>query len=219
MTGIRISVRPKRRYFMRGRYAMPSFRKQCWSLIVVVLVLVLVLGRSFGLSGRAQERGRSHDKLQFRAVRDESALVGLSKEPSDRLTPFRPVVECPVVHVHADELVREITAHVARESQRVLHGFGTVSETVSNARSENFRNCFACCRIEPFVNYVAAEGQGEAVILAAPPDTEIFTHDQSLVWIRELSFVNDETNVGLFVADGFEDLIEWHDDVIDVWIL
>ena len=69
------------------------------------------------------------------------------------------------------------------------------------------------------MNYVAAEGQGEAVVLAAPPDTEVFTHDQSLILIRELAFVNDETNVSVASANGFENLVERHDNEIDLWIL
>ena len=50
------------------------------------------------------------------------------QEPPDRLAAGIAVVERPVIHVHADELVREVDAHVAGVLQRVLHRLGPVVE-------------------------------------------------------------------------------------------
>src|SRR5256885_7159851 len=89
-------------------------------------------------------------------------------------------------------------------------------ETVADAVRESVRNRLARHRVVTFVNHVAAEGQGKAFVFAAPPTTEVFAHDQSFVLIRELAFVDDQADVGFAGADGLENLIEWHDDVIQM---
>ena len=66
------------------------------------------------------------------------------------------------------------------------------------------------------MNHVAAEGQGKAVILASPPDAEVFAANQPRVLIRELAFVNDETDIRPAGADGLENPVERYDNAIQV---
>src|SRR5437764_2281333 len=87
-------------------------------------------------------------------------------------------------------------------------------EAVTNAGFENLGHGLANRWLEPFMNHVAAQGQGKTVVLAAPPDAEVFAHNQSLVFVRELAFVDDESHVCPAVADGFENPVERHDDII-----
>src|SRR5882724_9489906 len=98
-------------------------------------------------------------------MRNQSALERLAEKTPDGFAPAFTVVERPVIDIHADEFVREIAAHVARVLQRVLHGFRTMIETELDARGEDVGNFFAGRGIETFVNHVAAEGQGKAVVL------------------------------------------------------
>ena len=89
-------------------------------------------------------------------------------------------------------------------------------EAELNARGEDVRDGLAHGWLEAFVNDVAAEGQGKAVVLPTPPDAEVFADLQTFILIRELAFVDDEADVGLAGAHGLEDLVEGHDDVIEV---
>src|SRR6185437_13819606 len=128
-----------------------------------------------------------HYKLQFLAMRNQSAFVSLTEEPPDGLAAFLAVIERPMVHIHAHELVREVAAHDAGELQRVLHRLGAMVEAVTNARGENVRDRLARRRIVPFMNNVAAEGQGKAEVLATPPRANVFAHDQPFILIGELA--------------------------------
>ena len=58
----------------------------------------------------------------------------LPQEAVDGVAALVAVIQRPVVHVHAHELVRQVPAHVAGVLQRVLHGFGTMIEAVLDAR-------------------------------------------------------------------------------------
>src|SRR5207302_1365700 len=121
-----------------------------------------------------------------------------------------------MVHVHADKFVRQIASHISSELQRVLHCLGAMVEAVADAGRENSRNGFTRRWVKPFVNHVAAEGQGKAVILAPPPGAEVFAANQALVLIRELALVNDETDIRLAGADRLENPVERHDDAIQM---
>jgi hypothetical protein len=87
-----------------------------------------------------------------------------------------------------------------------------MSRAVSDARGEDIGNRASHRRIESFVNDVPAERQRQSVVLALPPVAEIGAALEAFVAIGELTFVNDEADVGNAIADGLEDLIERHDD-------
>jgi hypothetical protein len=54
----------------------------------------------------------SDDELQLRGAGNELPFVGALQKASNGFAALLPVVERPVVHVHAHELVRELTTHV-----------------------------------------------------------------------------------------------------------
>src|SRR6266536_3436530 len=107
----------------------------------------------------------SIDELQVLTVRDQPALEGLAQETPDRLAPVLAIIERPVIHVHSDELVRQVPTHVAGKLQRVLHGFGSVIKAVSDAGGENIRNGLANRRFKSFVDHVPVHAYPTALIL------------------------------------------------------
>ena len=76
-------------------------------------------------------------KLQLGQLGYNTHLVAPAQETPDRLAAGFAVVERPIVHVHADELVRQVDAHVAGVLQRVLHRLGAVLEAVPDAALEH----------------------------------------------------------------------------------
>ena len=138
-----------------------------------------------------------------------------AQETADRLAAGFAVVERPVVHVHADELVRQVDAHVAGVLQRVLHRLGAVLEAVPDAALEHAGDHFSLRRRDAFVNDIAAERQRQPFVLAAPPHAKILAANEPLVFKRQLTLVDDQPHVGEPFVDGFENLVERHDGVVD----
>jgi hypothetical protein len=183
-----------------------------------------ILGDGKGRTRRAWEGGFrnigdwrvSTHELEIGYARDEAALVGQGEETADAFAAAIAVVEGPVVNVHADELVGEITAHVAGVLEGVLDGFGAVVEAVLDAAGEDVGNLFSFGGFEAFVDDVAAEGQGKAILGLVPPDSEILAEFEALITVSELSLVNNEADVGLARADGLEDLVEGDHEIVDL---
>src|SRR5690348_10847903 len=90
-----------------------------------------------GQAGRLPYFLSSHHKFQLRRAWDDPGFVRTTEEAADGFAAFLAVIERPVVHIHPHELIRELAAHVARVLKRVLHGFGAVLETETDAGSEN----------------------------------------------------------------------------------
>src|SRR5712672_3556361 len=132
----------------------------------------------------------SNDELQFRPLRNQAALEGLTEKAPDRFTALVAVIEGPVIHVHPDEFVRQVAAHIACELQRMLHRFSAVIEAVTDAGDEDVRNGFANSGLNTLVNRVAAQGQGKAVIFSSPPGAQVFAYEQPLIPKGELPFMN-----------------------------
>src|SRR5947207_7138243 len=155
ITGICSSVRPKRRYFMRGMICHEPEK-----------------------SSKLKAQSSNHE-LQFLPVRNQPAFEGPAKETPDRLASIVAVIEGPVIDVHPDELVSEVAAHAAGEMEGVLRRFGAVIEAVTDAGGEDVRDRIANGRSDALVNDIPAEGQGKPVILPAPPDAQVFAGDQA----------------------------------------
>lgn len=149
-------------------------------------------------------------------VRDEAALVGEIEETPNALAAAFPVIEGPVVDVHADEFVGEVAAHVAGVLEGVLHGFGPMIEAVLDAAGQEVGDFFAVGGGKAFMDDIASKRQGQPILGAVPPDAEVFAKFQPLVPIGELAFVYDEADVGAAFADRLEDFVEWHDDGVDL---
>src|ERR1019366_3545687 len=158
---------------------------------------------------------RSNDKLQFLPVRKQAALERLAEKTADGFPALLAIIQRPVIDIHADEFVREVAAHVAGVLQRVLHGLGAVIQAELDAGRERVGNLLADIRCKFFVNHIPAERQRQAVVLLAPPNAEVFAHDQSLVLISQLAFMNNEANFSHAIFYRRKNLVERHDDVIE----
>ena len=100
--------------------------------------------------------------------------------------------------------------HVAGPLQGVRHGLRPVVEAVLDTRGQDVADPLAQRGLVPLVDDVATQGQRQAVILAAPPDSEVFTHHQAFVGVGQLAFVDDESDIGHTRLHGLENLIKGH---------
>ena len=100
--------------------------------------------------------------------------------------------------------------HVAGPLQRMRHRLGPVVEAVLDTRGQDVADPLAQRGLVPLVDDVATQGQRQAVILAAPPDSEVFTHHQAFVGVGQLAFVDDESDIGHTRLHGLENLIKGH---------
>ena len=107
-----------------------------------------------------------------------------------------------MVHVHAHEFIGEVAAHVAGVLQGVLHGLGAMVQAELDAGGEGVGDFPAHVWGEALVNHIAAQGERQAVVLFAPPHAKVFAHDQALVAVGQLPFVNDEAHVGVAVFNA-----------------
>lgn len=168
-----------------------------------------------GRPSRGAEGGILDDEFEFLTVGDQISLEGLAEEAADAFATGVAVVERPVVDVHTDEAVGEIAAHVACVLEGVLDGFGAVIEAVLDASGEDAGDLASGIRGEAFMNDIAAEGEGQALILFSPPDAEIGAAMEAFLVEGELAFVDDQSDVGPVFPDGTEDFVEGHDEVIE----
>jgi len=120
-----------------------------------------------------------------------------------------------VVDVHADEFISQVAAHIARVLKGVLDGFVAVVEAVLDAGGEDVRNSLSDFGFEAFVNHIATEREGQAIVFAAPPCADVFANLQPFFLVSELAFVNDQADVCFSGLYGVEDLVEGNNDVID----
>ena len=120
-----------------------------------------------------------------------------------------------MVDIHADELVRQVAAHVARILQRVLHRFRPMIEAELDAGSEGIRDFFPRRRVESLMNDVPPERQRQPVVLLSPPDAQIFADHEPFIAVGKLPFVDDQADFRRAAADGLENPVKGHDDVIE----
>ena len=62
-----------------------------------------------------------------------------------------------MVHIHADESVGHLPAHVARVLQRMLNRLGPVFQAVADAGAQDIGNRLACGRVVPFVDHILVD--------------------------------------------------------------
>lgn len=154
------------------------------------------------------------DEFQFLAMRNDLALEGTAKKSANGFTPALTVIQRPVVDIHANKLVGQISSHVPGILQRVLHGLGAMIKTELNARSKHIGNGFAHGWFKPFVDHVAPERQRQPVVLPAPPHAKVLANHQTLILIGQLAFVNDQAHVGATFPNRLKNLVErYHDEI------
>jgi hypothetical protein len=73
------------------------------------------------------------DKFQFLPLWDQSTLISLAQEAFNGGPAFLAVIQGPMIHVHADELIRQFLAHVPGEGQGMGHRLRPMVETELNA--------------------------------------------------------------------------------------
>ena len=79
----------------------------------------------------------SSHELCFLPPGKQSALKSRSKESANGLAAFLAVVQRPMVHIHADESIRQVAAHVAGILERVPNCFSAMIQAVLDAGRQN----------------------------------------------------------------------------------
>ena len=69
-------------------------------------------------------------------MRNQSCFMGLTKETTDGVAALVSVVEGPMIHIHANELICQLSPHIAGEIEGVLNRFWSVIKAVLDALSE-----------------------------------------------------------------------------------
>src|SRR5271157_5016719 len=78
----------------------------------------------------------SGHKLQLRSVGQQAALETQAQKAANGLPAAFAVIQGPVVDVHADKPVGQITTHVPRVLEGVLDGLSPMCEAEANAGGE-----------------------------------------------------------------------------------
>src|SRR2546422_5478732 len=102
------------------------------------------------------------------------------KKATNRFPACLPIIQRPMIYIHAYEFIGQLATHIAGKLQRVLNRVSTMFEAETDAGSQNIGNGVSSGWVETFVNDVSAEWQGEALIFARPPRAQIFAHFQTL---------------------------------------
>src|SRR5262245_20469793 len=116
--------------------------------------------------------------------------MGASQEAPDGFAAGFGVIEGPMIDVHAHEFIREFLAHVASVSEGMVNGLRSMVETVADAGGEDGGDGPTQVRRETFVDDIAAQRQGQAWVLAPPPESEVLTDLQSFFLIGQLAFMD-----------------------------
>jgi hypothetical protein len=80
------------------------------------------------------------DKFQFLPAWDESRLVSLAEEAFNGGPAFLAVIQRPMIHIHADELIGQFMSHVPGVLQGVGHGLSPMVKTELDAVGQYPRN-------------------------------------------------------------------------------
>ncbi len=81
-------------------------------------------------------------------------------------------------------------------------------QTELNAAGQKIGNRLAILGCETFVDDIAAKREGQTIIFTPPPNTQIFAQLQSLVLIRQLTLMNDQSHIRIATIDRVENLIK-----------
>ncbi len=91
-----------------------------------------------------------------------------------------------------------------------------VLQAILDARVQNIGKFGDDFLPERFLHRIAAERQRQAARLGEEPLAEIGAEEKALTGVGQLAFVDDEAHFRLAAREGVEDLIERHDDVVEL---
>jgi len=77
------------------------------------------------------------DKFQFRPAWDQSPVVSLTEKTFNGGASLLAVVQRPMIDIHADELISQVSSHVPGVLQGVGHGLGPVVKAELDAVGQN----------------------------------------------------------------------------------
>src|SRR5580765_5291082 len=121
-------------------------------------------------------------EVELDAGRESAQLLAAAQELRDGLPALFAVVAREVVHVHADEAVRELGVEATAEPQRVLHRLGTIREPGLDRLLQDLGPEVAPCDVDP--------KRERQTCLQEPPLAEVDDLLQALGGIGELALVD-----------------------------
>src|SRR5437588_11519487 len=95
------------------------------------------------------------------------------------------------------------------------HRFLAMGQAVIDAFADDREQVVLHWKRDVFAQNVSAQRQWQAR-LALPPFAEVDDLCESRALVSELALVNDQARIGFTAFHGLEDLIERHDDVLEV---
>ena len=155
-------------------------------------------------------------ELDRHALRDQALVERVGHQPLEALAAALAVRQRQVVDVHADEGVGARAVEAAAELQRVLDRLLAVRQRVRDAVVQQLRDLGDHLRPEVAPDDVAAERQRQPAGALGPPLAEIDDLPQPFVLIRQLALVDQQAGLGAAVEHRLTDLVERHDDVLEV---
>src|SRR4051812_14364414 len=130
------------------------------------------------------------NELHRDGTRDHTGPDSFVEEESDRFSAAITIIECPVVDVHADELVRFAAIEPSREAHGVVERALPVLEPECDALAQVSRHFCPQLARHVFADHVAAQWQRHPG-LVFPPGAHVGNEMQTLVPVGELPFVDE----------------------------
>src|SRR4029453_14037594 len=140
----------------------------------------------------------------------------MAEEPSYSITTALTVVERQAIHIHSDKPIGSGLVEAAAELHRVFDCLGAMFQTVGDAVVQQSRQGMNRRRAEITTDDVAAQWQRQTGSAIGPPLAEIHDLLEALVGVGQLTLMNQEPGTELASADALLNLIERHDDVLDL---
>src|SRR5579864_3350314 len=129
------------------------------------------------------------------------------EELAHGLTTFIAIVERELVHVHRDEAVATSVVEAPSEAERVVERIAAVVERGIDRRAQDLRDRPHRIRAEIAADGVHAEWERQPG-LEQPPLAEVEALLEPGIGIRELTFVDQETDARAAGHDLVQDLVE-----------
>src|SRR5206468_7929855 len=146
---------------------------------------------------------------------DITFVVRLRQKLSDSVATNLAIIASKFVHIHTDEFSSQLRVHVARIGKRMPHRVIPVRQPVVDAFANYFAQISTDRRRNILAHDISTKGQWQPGLLL-PPLAKVDDFLKSRFLVGELSLVNDQPNVCLPCAHRVENLIEWHNDVIEL---
>ena len=114
-----------------------------------------------------------------------------------------------MVHIHADELLRQRLFHVARKLHGIVQRFFAIVQRVLDAVAHQAAAFRLNVRIERAEQRVGAKGQRQIVRLF-PPLAEIDNQVKAAFAVGQLRLMDDESGIDSVIFDCIRNLVEGH---------